>query len=445
MEPPKQGISLDDYENHNKRVNKMSSKRAEWNRNYASSSSIVGHLQQSNFTSTNYQPPNVDSMESVRRSLESSSNMSNVFPTGGPQSIWAAARETSQSLEFDIRPPPSSRSSNFNQPSYDTNSENVPQISNANRPSTNNHADMKNQIELERRLARLEAENEKLKKNQAVLLKQSSNVNDKTTSRRTSSNSNPASTSTHPPQRNNYTNTNDETTEVHESESEALNMIRKSVEKGLSALSGIDKNRQLKMGDAERRIKQNTKELNDMKKSANSYKKEAEDLQKMLTSGLTKNPTSSSSVKKVTISAPPQPQPQPQPQSNSKSKPKSPTKSSTLLSTSTSAPLIPTTRAAKLREEKRKAEREAANNTTHSNNSEDEDDGFITEKTKRMDWSFMGPPPADPFAIQRVDRHRDFGADLGDVSPRRSKDFDKMCGANTSVELKVEEGKPLDW
>ena len=51
----------------------------------------------------------------------------------------------------------------------------------------------------------------------------------------------------------------------------------------------------------------------------------------------------------------------------------------------------------------------------------------------------------DPNEEQRVDRHRMLGTTERDVSPRKSRDFDRMISPNTSVEFKVEEGKPLDW
>ena len=57
----------------------------------------------------------------------------------------------------------------------------------------------------------------------------------------------------------------------------------------------------------------------------------------------------------------------------------------------------------------------------------------------------MGPRPRDPRSIQKVDRQRDAGSDLNDIEPRKSRDFEKMIGANKSTEFKVEEGKPLDW
>ena len=79
-----------------------------------------------------------------------------------------------------------------------------------------------------------------------------------------------------------------------------------------------------------------------------------------------------------------------------------------------------------------------ATGDSDNGNSLDDDFNSFNESTylKKMDWSFMGPRPADPSTIQRVDRQRDIGSDARDISPKRSKDFDRMCSANRSVEVR---------
>lgn len=434
MQPKQSAEPMDPsaYENFHQRLqSKQASRAAEYSKLY-SSTSIAGQLQHGSYAS-GYIPPNVDDMQSIRRSLDSTSNINNIFPRGGPQSIWQAARETSQSLEFDVGRP---QRSSHDMASYDSGwNENVGasnvNVQNNLRPPPP-PGDNKAQIELERRLAKLEMENEKLKKNQAALLKKQAGEGQVGQGRQRKTTG--AAVTSRVARKVVVDDNYGDDGEAPANESEALSMIRKSVEKGLSVLTSIDTERQQKITSAERRIKQNSKELLEMKKEAEKYKREAEGLKTMIggamkttkttkTTTTTTTPTSAATSfdadrfsKKGSRSARPKPAP--------------------------SAPgvEIPTTRAAKLREAKRQAEKDRMNATGDSDNGNSLDDDFnsFNESTylKKMDWSFMGPRPADPSTIQRVDRQRDIGSDARDISPKRSKDFDRMCSANRSVEVR---------
>ncbi|GMI26491.1 hypothetical protein TeGR_g8018, partial [Tetraparma gracilis] len=243
-------LSIREYEQYSSQYEQQQQNsdpnRTEYDRMY-SSSSIAGHLS-SSYDATrppaSARYPDVDNMSAVRASLNAPS-----------KSIWAAARETSQSLEFDVylrrsndpyhdnlyldttmrsnpnsAPPPGS-SGPGPAPSGPAPSGPAPSLTAAPPPPA---VDRKAQATLERRLAKLEAENDKLKKTQEQLLKKAASGRPVSSS----SAGAPAAASI--------------SLSGGGNEKEAFLEIRQSIEKGLSTLATMEKTRQQMLKQAER-------------------------------------------------------------------------------------------------------------------------------------------------------------------------------------------------
>ena len=157
---------------------------------------------------------------------------------------------TSQSLEFDVvrssYPPPFPASEPPQTMPMGT-------MSNPPPPPAHPAVDRKAQVDLERRLARLEAENEKLKKEVKEKVRASSSV---ASSRYRASN----------PNSGGKENPRFEVS-MPEDETGVFEEVKKSLEKGLAAMAKVERGRQAELRDALRDLKAKQKEVVDLRKS----------------------------------------------------------------------------------------------------------------------------------------------------------------------------------
>ncbi|GMH84733.1 hypothetical protein TrST_g13224 [Triparma strigata] len=461
---PSKPLSQQEYESYQKH---MDTRTTEYDRLY-SSSSIAGQIGGPPLGpppgKAGYAYPDVNNMEEVRRSLDGGAPVNS--------SIWAAARRTSQSLDFDQRsvasstgsqprrrppPPPGApgadkqyqdqarRYSQGGPPPGPHPSAYAPQMPQQSNP---------NVIALERRLAQLEAENAKLKRVKEDLQKKKQKEDKRPPRVRTSMD-------------------NDDD---YDADDFGVGDIRKSVEKGLSALANIEKKRQKELNEALQTLKEKQKEVMDLKKSSDKANRELKKVAQVLEDPPPPRPApkrSTTPKKKrgsggATAASPKIPEPvEPEPLDGtepfyerlSRRAPPSPTKSprkgsprrspKRSFSPSKYSPPPPLkqpiahTRATQLRMAKREAEKKAWENGEIDSEDEDYEGGF-SEK-KEMHRTF-GARPKDPSTVQRVDRQRVAGTDPDDIIVRKSKDYERKISANkVTPDFTVESGKPLDW
>jgi len=248
-------LSIAEYEQYSTAplgTGQPTSRASEYNRNY-SSTSIAGHLSnsygshplaQSTGTfphgsgySSNY--PSVDNMSEIRASLANPA-----------KSIWSAARETSQSLEFDVytrrsnQPYQENMYVDGNVRSSSDGGEGMPQQVQQQQPQVAAPT-AKLTVALERRLAKLEAENDKLRNNQEKLMR------DKAKPPR-------------PPKATSGTSKTLETAEDdldHLNETEALQAVRVSVEQSLSKLSRMESEKRSALKAAKKELRDKNEEV----------------------------------------------------------------------------------------------------------------------------------------------------------------------------------------
>jgi len=362
--------------------------------------------------------PDVDDMDAVRASLGSLGNPN--------KSIWAAARETSQSLEFDLksRSNPSSLNSSSLPPPPSGAGPTAPQATSAA------------QIELERRLKEVEAENKQLKKEQAELRKQKMQLKMKSAQPSCPSTSTTSSATTLNP------TYSDDLATTGEGEIPDFSDIRQSFEESIKRFSKIEKAHKARVQKAEKKLRESQNEVKELKKSSNEIRQQSKEFSDMFASNVAPptNTTTPFSKDEETASVT-------RKKTKSPKRNKSPVRKKEsdkdVKSASREQPdfAVAKTKAQRLREAKREAERASRRND------DEENDGpaLAGLPTEKKAWSTMGPRPKDPSTIQRVDRQRKLGTEVRAVSPRKSKDFERMTSANTSVEFTVEVGKPVDW
>ena len=270
--------------------------------------------------------------------------------------------------------------------------------------------DRKAQADLERRLARLEAENEKLRKE--MFSHASKPASKKLSSKATVS------------------------LQGAPDESDVFLQVRKSLEEGLAQMAKVERGRRAELEEKVKELKEKQREVAEMRKSGEEVMRQAEELKSLVAGGkerkktLAKAPSFMDKKADAGAKGPPGPKKADSPRRKSPKRSSSPRKES---APPPSIP-VPTTRAAQLREARREAEKAAQGEAELAGSSD-----------PKKPWTFMGPRPKDPASVQRVDRQRGAGSDANDVAPRKSRDFDRMVTANTSVNLKITEGKPLDW
>ncbi|GMH79548.1 hypothetical protein TrLO_g6248 [Triparma laevis f. longispina] len=463
---PSKPLSVGEYENYQKH---MDTRTTEYDRLY-SSSSIAGQIGGPPLGpppgKAGYNYPDVNNMAEVRQSLDGG------VPVNS--SIWAAARRTSQSLDFDQRsaasstgsqprrrppPPPGApsadkqyqdqarRYSQSQPPPGPYPSQYAPQMA----PQQSNQ----NVLALERRLAQLEAENAKLKQVKQNLVKKKEKEDRR------------------PPR----VQTGRDDDYDDEDFGSGVGDIRKSVEKGLSALANIEKKRQAELNEALETLKAKQKEVMDLKKSSDKANRELKKVARVLEDPPPRPPKRSTSPKKKrgsggatpkSTKSSPEPSPaEPEPLDSdapfyerlSRRPPPSPTKSRSSgspkrspkrsFSPSKYSPPPPLkqpivhTRATQLRLAKREAEKKAWESGEVDSEDEDYEGGFSEKKEQSRTF---GPRPTNPSNFQRVQRQRVAGTDPEDIIVRKSRDYERKISANkVTPDFTVEQGKPLDW